>query len=92
MASVKKTSNIRWEREGDSYRITWGDLTVCVHKYIGCGDQLFVTCHDLRIVTKALLFKDFKDARVEALRYVEDYAQKLAKTASELVIRAREPK
>lgn len=91
MASVKKNPNIRWEREGAGYRITWGDLTVCVHKYIGCGDQLFVSCHSIGI-TQVPLSMNGAEARTEALRYVESYLQQLLKAANALMVRVREPK
>lgn len=87
----KEVKPIYWKADGKIFRIQHSGLTVCVHNYVGCGDQLYVSCPELDISTRELKSTSLPEARIEALRFIESYTQKLVKTASELVIRAKEP-
>ena len=60
-----------WMREGDIYRIQFGDLEISVHHYVGYPPEMWlVTCHDVRIGPRGLKSKDIEDAKNEAINVV----------------------
>jgi hypothetical protein len=92
MATVKKKAEpIQWQQQNESWEIRHGSMRVTVHKYLGHGDQLFVSCFDVGIDKARLNAKDWKEARTEALRYVEAYITELSEIAKHLCIHAQEP-
>jgi len=52
------------EQGGESYQL--GPYRVSIHKYIGCGHDLFLSCNRLNIVQKSLNTTDIIEARAQA--------------------------
>lgn len=74
------------ERKPRAWEIRTKTLLISVHHYVGCGEEWFVSCHDLRIERRPLKATDAEKARAEALdvvrRRVERIAADLAKVTS----------
>ena len=54
------------------WTIESGRIAVTIHRYAGCGDVWFVTCHAIKVVTHELQSEKLSDARIEALAIVKD--------------------
>jgi hypothetical protein len=58
-------------REGDIYRIQFGDLEISVHHYVGYPPEMWLmTCHQVCIGPRGLKSKDIEDAKAEAIGVV----------------------
>jgi hypothetical protein len=92
MATVKEATEApRWKKAFGSWQVRYGHLHVSVHNFLGCGDQIYVTCYSVGIEQLPLETKDWKEARAQALRVVEGYLKDRAREASELCVNAQEP-
>ena len=44
------------------YDLKNNPLGICIHKYVGCGDNLYLTCHKLNIRDRDLSTDDIVEA------------------------------
>lgn len=59
-------------------------LEMSIHKHLGCGDNIFLTCHPLRIRAVSLDTKDWEVAKETAIRRVQEEAKKIYDLAMKL--------
>lgn len=52
-------------------------LGICIHKYAGCGDNLYLSCDRLGIDTKSLDTSDFYEAVGKAKQIIEVYSSRV---------------
>lgn len=57
-------------------------LGICIHKYVGCGNNLYLTCHKMNINTYDLFTEDMG----EAIRKSQEI---ISKTLMELTLNAK---
>lgn len=48
----------------------FNEILVCVHRFIGCSNEWFVTSDVLGIHRMLLQSNDIRDAKIEALKYI----------------------
>lgn len=60
------------------------NLRVSVHHYIGCGDEWFLTCHDLHVQRLSLKSADIEAAKAEAIRFLVRRAKQIVAELSAL--------
>jgi len=55
---------MKWtvNKRGDIYNLADNKLRVCIHKLVGLGDMLFLTCHPLNIDGIDLHTENFDEA------------------------------
>lgn len=66
-------SNARYGQkmeDGSIFELKNNDLGVSIHKYIGCGDNWFLSCKALGIKARALSTEDFEEAVSNAIDYI----------------------
>lgn len=63
---------MKWEYKDRATKTTIAGFEVSIHKYIGCGDMLFVSCYPLGIKQHDLHTEDEEYAKIEALRVVSN--------------------
>lgn len=52
-------------------------LGICIHKYAGCGDNLYLSCDRLGIDTQNLHTEDFNEAVEKAKQIIEVYSRRI---------------
>lgn len=58
-------SNANYNEEpktGSIFALNYNSLKIVIHKYVGCGDTLFLNCSTLGIYNYDLRTEDFKEA------------------------------
>jgi len=60
------------------------NLRIAVHHYVGCGDEWFVTCHDLHVERRPLKSVDIEAAKAEAVRFLMRRAKQIVAELSAL--------
>lgn len=52
-------------------------LGICIHKYVGCGDNLYLSCDRLGIDTENLHTEDFNEAVNKAKQIIMIYSRRM---------------
>ena len=68
----------------DQWTVESGRISVTVHRYVGCGDVWFVTCHAIKVMDRELQSEKLSDARIEALAIVKDAVADIKRDADAL--------
>lgn len=81
---MKFKSNARYEEkleDGSIFELKDNSLKLSIHKYVGCGDNLYLSCYELGISRKDLETEDFNEAVskskeivTERMKYLRDEA------------------
>lgn len=87
---MKFKSNAKYDEEpktGSIFALKYNSLGIVIHKYVGCGDALFLNCSALDILTynletenfdeavskaKEVVMREVKKIRVDAYRFYSD--------------------
>lgn len=70
---MKFKSNAKYNEEpktGSIFALKNNSLRIVIHKYVGCGDTLFLNCSTLGIYNYNLRTEDFKEAVIKAKEVV----------------------
>lgn len=62
---MKFKSNAKYNEEpktGSIFALKYNSLGIVIHKYVGCGDALFLNCSALDILNYDLGTEDFEEA------------------------------
>ena len=62
---MKFKSNAKYNEEpktGSVFTLKYNSLGIVIHKYVGCGDALFLNCSALDILNYDLGTEDFEEA------------------------------
>lgn len=59
-------------------------LRICVHHYLGCDEEWFVTCQELRVQRRPLKSVDIEAAKAEAVRFLVRRAKQIVAELSAL--------
>ena len=73
-------SNCRIGQEpekGTIFRLKNNPLDVCIHKYLGCGGNWYLSCDKLGIDTQFLGTEDFNEAVEKAKQIIEVYSRRI---------------
>ena len=73
-------SNARMNQEpetGTIFTLKNNPLGVCIHKFAGCGDRLYLSCDKLGIDTQFLGTEDFNEAVEKAKLIIEVYSRRI---------------
>lgn len=83
---MKFKSNARYKEkpeDGSIFDLKDNSLKLSIHKYVGCGDNLYLSCYELGISRKDLETEDFNEAVskskeivTERMKYLRDEAHK----------------
>lgn len=79
-----KMGGIPWKTEQYKARLKVGKFSLVVHRYLGCGEQYFATCHHGPFEKAPLESLDLEDAKKEAL---EMFVKTLREAANDLGMR-----
>lgn len=72
---MKFKSNARYEEkleDGSIFDLKDYSLKVSIHKYVGCGDNLYLSCYELGISQKDLETEDFNEAVSKSMEIVTE--------------------
>ena len=61
-------------------------LGICIHKYIGCGESLFLTCHKLHIDAQDLHTKDMDEAVKKSQWIISEVLREINLNAKKFII------
>ncbi len=61
---------MNWKEYSGMHTLKIDSFEICVHKYVGCGDEYFVTCHQLDINRQELKCNNLKESKVKAVNYI----------------------
>lgn len=70
---MKFKSNAKYDEEpktGSIFALKYNSLRIVIHKYVGCGDTLFLNCSTLGIYNYDLRTEDFEEAVSKAKEVV----------------------
>lgn len=73
----KSNARINQNLEEGSIFTLKNPLDICIHKYVGCGDNLYLSCHKLGIDTENLYTEDFNEAVKKAKQIVMIYSRRV---------------
>ena len=77
---MKFKSNAKYNEEpktGSIFTLKYNSLGIVIHKYVGCGDTLFLNCSALGIFNHDLGTEDFKEAVSKAKEVVMCEVEKI---------------
>ena len=63
--------------EGTIFNLKNNPLGICIHKYAGCGDRLYLSCNKLDIDKQFLGTSDFYEAVEKAKLIIEVYSRRV---------------
>lgn len=81
---MKFKSNARYERkleDGSIFDLKDNSLKLSIHKYAGCGDNLYLSCYELGISRKDLETEDFNEAVSKSKEIVTERMKHLREEA-----------
>ena len=81
---MKFKSNAKYNEEpktGSVFTLKYNSLGISIHKYVGCGDALFLNSKALRIDNYDLETEDFKEAVSKAKEIVMREVKKIREDA-----------
>lgn len=81
---MKFKSNARYKEkleDGSIFDLKDNSLKLSIHKYAGCGNDLFLSCYELGISTKNLETEDFNEAVSKSKEIVSERVKHLREEA-----------
>lgn len=81
---MKFKSNAKYNEEpktGSVFALKYNSLGIVIHKYIGCGDALFLNCSALDIFNYDLETEDFDEAVSKAKEIIMSKVKKIREDA-----------
>lgn len=81
---MKFKSNAKYGEKpenGSIFELKDNSLRICIHKYVGCGDALFLSCHALNIDKHDLRTEDFNEAVSKAKEVISAEMKRLREEA-----------
>ncbi len=81
---MKFKSNAKNKEKLKDASIFWlkdNSLKICIHKFVGCGDTLFLDCHSLDIDNCDLDTEDFNEAVSKAKEVISVKMKRLREEA-----------
>ena len=81
---MKFKSNARYKEkpeDGSIFDLKDNSLKLSIHKYAGCGNDLFLSCYELGISTKNLETEDFNEAVSKSKELVSERVKHLREEA-----------
>ena len=73
-------SNARMNQDpeaGTIFKLKNNPLDVCIHKYVRCGGNWYLSCDKLGIDTQFLGTEDFNEAVEKAKQIIETYSRRI---------------
>ena len=67
--------------DGSIFDLKDNSLKLSIHKYAGCGDNLYLSCYELGISTKNLETEDFNEAVSKSKEIVSERVKHLREEA-----------
>lgn len=68
-----------------SFRVNDNDLDIVIHKYVGCGDELYLTCYKLKIDCMSLHTNDINEAVQIAKKIIRGCIESLVKESEKFL-------
>lgn len=81
---MKFKSNAKYNEEpktGSIFTLKYNSLGISIHKYVGCGDALFLSCSALGVFNYDLGTEDFNEAVSKAKEVVIRKVKKIREDA-----------
>lgn len=81
---MKFKSNAKYNEDpktGSIFALKYNSLGIVIHKYVGCGDALFLNCSALDILNHNLKTEDFEEAVSKAKEVVMREVKKIREDA-----------
>ena len=81
---MKFKSNAKYDEEpktGSIFALKYNSLGIVIHKYVGCGDALFLNCSALDILNYNLETENFDEAVSKAKEVVMREVKKIREDA-----------
>lgn len=81
---MKFKSNARYKeklKDGSIFELKDNSLKLSIHKYMGCGDNLYLSCYELGISRKDLETEDFNEAVSKSKEIVAEKMKHLREEA-----------
>lgn len=81
---MKFKSNAKYNEEpktGSVFALKYNSLVIVIHKYVGCGDALFLNCSALDIFNYDLETEDFGEAVSKAKEIIMSKVKKIREDA-----------
>lgn len=81
---MKFKSNAKYKEEpktGSVFDLKYNSLGIVIHKYVGCGDALFLNCNTLGIYNYNLGTEDFEEAVSKAKEIIMSKVKKIREDA-----------
>lgn len=73
----------KWKKKQHSTNLELYNLTLSIHKYIGYGEQLFLSVPQIRIIQKKLDCIDIELAKKKSIIIVKELLEKMIKDINE---------
>lgn len=61
-------------------------LGICIHKYVGCGESLYLTCHKLHIETQDLYTEDMNEAVKKSQGIISEVLREITLNAKSFIL------
>lgn len=78
------------EKDGSIFNLKENGMDISIHKYVGCGNKLYLTCSELKLSQVSLQTEDFEEAvRIakykitQRMRYLESECKKFISDETE---------
>lgn len=68
------------------YDLKNNPLGICIHKYAGCGDNLYLTCHKLDIRDRDLFTDDIVEAVKKSQGIIRDVLRDISLNAMAFIL------
>lgn len=68
------------------YDLKNNPLGICIHKYVGCGDNLYLTCYKLNIWDRDLLTEDITEAVKKSQWIIRDVLRDISLNAMAFIL------
>jgi hypothetical protein len=73
------------ERKPTSFTVKIKNIDITIHKYVGCGDMLFVSSRTLKIQTCNLDTTNYEEAKEKALACIKGYMKTVIEEYQEAI-------
>lgn len=68
------------------YNLKANTLGICIHKYVGCGDNLYLSCHKLNIQGRDLYTEDMNEAVKNAQGIISEILRDITMNARAFIL------
>lgn len=68
------------------YDLKNNPLGICIHKYVGCGDNLYLTCYKLNIWDRDLFTEDITEAVKKSQWIIRDVLRDISLNAMAFIL------